>query len=286
MLRRNREIVIFNLSAIDLFCSGMGAVMVLMVLLMPYYRKQTPTPPKPPEPAPAPVVVVTPPPVPEPPKPVPVKPEPEKAVQIRGVDVVFVMDATASMEEELGAVRSSMATIVQVLRRLSDEVNVGFVAYIDRSVPWVIPIKKVTRDPQGEANLRQLLHGISEIRLVGNEDWPEDVCGGLAKATSMRWPQPGDRRQIIVLIGDARTHPEDRQRSLRIVESWAAAGAQARSFHAVFTPPRELVSEPEFQEEMAASSNYFKELARAGNGNFHSGQDDLLGNILDILIVR
>ena len=48
MLRRNREIVIFNLSAIDLFCSGMGAVMVLMVLLMPYYGKTDPVvPPKP-----------------------------------------------------------------------------------------------------------------------------------------------------------------------------------------------------------------------------------------------
>ncbi|MDE0597400.1 MAG: hypothetical protein OSB65_19335, partial [Roseibacillus sp.] len=68
MLRRNREIVIFNLSAIDLFCSGMGAVMVLMVLLMPYYRKTDPVPT--PEP---PTIVVTPPgpPVPTPPKPQP-----------------------------------------------------------------------------------------------------------------------------------------------------------------------------------------------------------------------
>jgi len=39
MQRKNRDIVIFNLSAIDLFCSGMGAVMVLMVLLMPYYMR-------------------------------------------------------------------------------------------------------------------------------------------------------------------------------------------------------------------------------------------------------
>ena len=54
MLRRNREIVIFNLSAIDLFCSGMGAVMVLMVLLMPYYGKKDPVPP----PIKAPVVAV------------------------------------------------------------------------------------------------------------------------------------------------------------------------------------------------------------------------------------
>jgi hypothetical protein len=39
MIRRNRDITIFSLSAIDLFCSGMGAVMVLMLILMPYYQR-------------------------------------------------------------------------------------------------------------------------------------------------------------------------------------------------------------------------------------------------------
>jgi hypothetical protein len=290
MMRRNREIVIFNLSAIDLFCSGMGAVMVLMVLLMPYYRKQDPVPP--PKPEESTPVVIAPPqppaplPAPVPPSPEPTKPEQEKAVQIRGVDVVFVIDATGSMEEELGAVRSGMASIVQVLRRLSDEVNVGFAAYVDRSVPWVAPIKKVTRDAEGEENLRLLLKQLSEIRLVGNEDWPEDVCGGLSKAAMMEWPEVGERRQIIVLIGDARTHPENHQKSLKIAESWVNDGAQSRSVHAVFTPPLDLVNQPGFDQEMALSKAYFMELAKAGKGDFYLGQDDLLGRILDILIVR
>lgn len=39
MIRRNRDINIFSLSAIDLFCSGMGAVMVLMLILMPFYQR-------------------------------------------------------------------------------------------------------------------------------------------------------------------------------------------------------------------------------------------------------
>lgn len=281
MLRRNREIVIFNLSAIDLFCSGMGAVMVLMVLLMPYYRKQTPIPP---EVKPPPVAVVTPPPAPLPPK--PVTPEPEKGIRIRGVDVVFVMDATMSMNEELSAVQSGMTSVVQVLRRLSDEVSVGFVAYIDHAVPWVIPLKPVGKGPEGDRNLGQLLKGMSEIQLVGNQDWPEDVCGGMAKATSMKWPTVGERRQIIVLIGDARTHPEDHDRSLAIVKKWVEDGIHIRGVHTVFTPPLELSSERGFAEEMAASSSYFKDVARVGHGQFHAGQGDLLGSILDILIVR
>lgn len=287
MLRRNREIVIFNLSAIDLFCSGMGAVMVLMVLLMPYYRKQDPV--VPPEPQPPPVVVVTPPapPVPVPPVPAPPPPGPipEPGIQVLSIDVVFVLDATASMDNELAAVGSGMKSIIQVLRRLSDEVSVGFVAFIDRAVPWTIPLAPVNRDARGDANLRNLLSGIGEVRLVGNEDWPEDVHGGLANAISMSWPTAAQRRQLIVLIGDARTHPEDHQRSLKMVEKWAT-GSEKRSLHAVFTLSRDHALDPQFREEMIMSSDYFKAIARAGNGQFHLGQDDLLGSILDILIVR
>jgi hypothetical protein len=47
-----------------------------------------------------------------------------------------------------------------------------------------------------------------------------------------------------------------------------------------------LASEPGFAEEMKLSSTYFKEVARVGHGQFHEGQGDLLGRILDILIVR
>ncbi len=40
MRRINREINIFSLSAIDLFCSAMGAFMVISIVLFPYFRKK------------------------------------------------------------------------------------------------------------------------------------------------------------------------------------------------------------------------------------------------------
>jgi len=39
MQKRNREFNVFSLSAIDLFCSGMGAIMVLTVILLPSHQK-------------------------------------------------------------------------------------------------------------------------------------------------------------------------------------------------------------------------------------------------------
>jgi hypothetical protein len=44
MRRRDREINIFSMSALDLFASAMGAFILITIILMPYYKKQRPTP--------------------------------------------------------------------------------------------------------------------------------------------------------------------------------------------------------------------------------------------------
>lgn len=39
--RRNREINVFSMSALDLFASGLGAFLILMLILFPYYKKDS-----------------------------------------------------------------------------------------------------------------------------------------------------------------------------------------------------------------------------------------------------
>lgn len=41
--RKNREINIFSMSALDLFACALGAFFILMILLFPYYKKETDT---------------------------------------------------------------------------------------------------------------------------------------------------------------------------------------------------------------------------------------------------
>ena len=45
MRRRDRELNIFSMSALDLFASALGAFILITLILMPYYKRQTPTPP-------------------------------------------------------------------------------------------------------------------------------------------------------------------------------------------------------------------------------------------------
>ena len=280
MKRRNREIVTFSISAIDLFCSGMGAVMLLMVLLMPYYMRPEVTA-VPIDPVPVTPDSIKPPPI-DPPPIKPVPPEPDPGLRVHSTDVVFVMDATASMDNALESVRTSMRSIVQVLRRLSDEVRVGYVAYIDRSVLLSIPLKSVNSTAAGEKNLKELLRGIKKVRLVGNMDWPEDVYGGLKKARKMDWEgAPSESRQLIVVLGDAETHPEDRSASFNLVKDWVAQ-TDERSVHAVNT----FSEEDRNTYEYNATQKYFKQIAELGGGEYIEADGDLLGVILDILIVR
>jgi hypothetical protein len=98
----------------------------------------------------------------------------------------------------------------------------------------------------------------------------------------MPWPPPtGERRQIIILIGDAKTHPADRARSLGIVRDWTAESPN-RSVNTVNTC-LEISLLAEFRRE---TRRYFKELAKAGHGKYFENKGDLLGSILDILIIR
>jgi uncharacterized membrane protein YgaE (UPF0421/DUF939 family) len=41
MKPRNREINIFNLSMLDVISGAMGAFLIIMVILLPYYKKET-----------------------------------------------------------------------------------------------------------------------------------------------------------------------------------------------------------------------------------------------------
>lgn len=288
MQRKNREITIFSLSAIDLFCSGMGAVMVLMVLLMPYYTKKDATEPDV-EDKPTQILVVKPPPVPEPvpePEPKP-EPKPEKpGLNTRGIDVVFVLDTTASMTKEHEAVRNNLTSIVQVLRRLTDDIRVGFVGFNDRGSPYRLELLPVNKDEIGNSNLGRLLDEIERVEISGGGDWPEDVCDGLEQAAAMAWPPDSEeRRQVIILLGDARTHPEDHDRSMSVASRWVGASPN-RAIEAVHTGGMSPGDSPGLVAEIMAAQQYFKQLAEAGKGRYFEGQKDVLGSILDILIIK
>jgi hypothetical protein len=272
MLRRNREIVIFNLSAIDLFCSGMGAVMVLMVLLMPYYRKQDPVPVVP---AP-PLVVIAPPAPPEPiPEPTLPKPVTPPAVLIHDLELMIVMDTTASMDDRIGDLRATLATIVNVLSRLSKNLKVGVVAYRDHGDEYVVrgfSLNHVKPDSEGMRALRRFIGG---MKAGGGGDVPESVVEAMRASTldSAGWTPlaelPEGSRQVILVVADAPGHDPRAHDAAPIVRLWQASDPRRGVYCAV----------------PSSVAGYFTPLAEAGNGRMVAWTD-MLGSILDVVIDR
>ena len=131
MRRRNREISIFGMSALDLFASALGAFILISVVIFPYFPNTSPTPvdpvvcpvcPPPPEPeevppCPEPVAcpvcpVVTPVTCPEPTQDLP-------RTQFPHLDLVIALDITSSMGQQMADLKSEVVQLSEVLSRLS-----------------------------------------------------------------------------------------------------------------------------------------------------------------------
>lgn len=82
MRKKKKELTVFSLSALDLFCSAMGVFMILCFIVFPYYMKDDPLP----TPTLEPIPVETPPP---PPPPVRIRVEEPRVKKVPAVSIAM-----------------------------------------------------------------------------------------------------------------------------------------------------------------------------------------------------
>lgn len=118
------------------------------------------------------------------------------------VDIVFVVDATGSMRDDIGAVKRDMRLILTHLSERNPDHRIGVVAYRDIQDDFLtLTFLHLTAD---EARIHD---AISRIRVGGGHDWREHVYAGINTALDR---QPWRRRasQHIILMGDAPPHED------------------------------------------------------------------------------
>ncbi len=182
---------------------------------------------------------------------------------VRELDIVFVVDTTASMGPVLRDMGLSLAGIVRVLERLVPSLRVGIVAYRDHDVPgWVT--RQLPLTPTA-TNLNSVLSFTRSLRPRRGSTVPEAVYEGLTEATRMRFRPTA--KQTIVLVGDARSHTRRVQASLRVVSNFAASNSK-RSVSALFIPTRSYLVYGDTDRE------FFQAIGRSGRGEFtdHAGR--------------
>lgn len=135
-----------------------------------------------------------------------------------GLDVMFVIDATGSMQWVLDEVKDRIKDIAQIVRSLVPIARFGFVAYRDVDDP-----EFTTRVQPLTYSTNKLYGFMSSLRASGGGDWFEAIDVGIRDAIEQAGWRMGARRLIIV-IGDAPLREGQLPKIVRQIENFQRSG--------------------------------------------------------------
>jgi len=137
-----------------------------------------------------------------------------------GLDVVFVIDATGSMDWVLEEVRRRVTDIADTTRALVPLTRFGVVAYRDYDDPEFL-----VREQPLTFSLAKLSRFLAALEARGGGSWQEAVRAGVEAAVSRAGWRPGAKR-VVLVIGDAPPHENELAATLAIARELARAGGQ------------------------------------------------------------
>ena len=189
-----------------------------------------------------------------------------------GFDVVFVIDATDSMDFVIDPVKQQLGNLVDTIRKLVPNARVGLVLYKDKGEDFVVRKSDLT------FHLDKLRSFISNIQAGGGGDYEQAVMDGLKAATQqINWRKYAQR--VIVLVPSSPAHPQEEQQTEELVKSFHQQGGivhildlaeimhrnyEIEVYTKMFGKPPDKISElPQFLRELEA---YNTKLAKLGGG--------------------
>jgi hypothetical protein len=146
----------------------------------------------------------------------------------RQLDLVFVIDSTESMKDDIGKLRDIMESSLAEILPGYPSWRIGLVLYKDYFEDFLV--KKAC---PFTGDLKVFRKALGSFSVQGGRDIPEAVYEGLDGALSYDWNPAADKR--IILIGDAPPHPKPRGRVTQdLVEK--AAGEKGISMNVIILP--------------------------------------------------
>ena len=124
------------------------------------------------------------------------------------LDVVFLIDSTGSMADEIHRIKANLKSIARKVSNLpaNPDLRFGMVSYRDRGDEYV------TRLYPFDGNVRRFSKAIQNLKARGGDDYPESLNQALHEAVNdMSWRE--DAIRLIFLIADAPPHldyPQDK----------------------------------------------------------------------------
>ncbi len=119
------------------------------------------------------------------------------------MDVVFMIDTTGSMGDEIAVVKESLIDMIADIEggKPRPDVRFGLVLYRDRGDEYVTKIFKLTY------NTDAIINEVKLINAAGGGDMPESVNEAIHVAIhEINWDRNKNTEKTIFLIGDAKPH--------------------------------------------------------------------------------
>lgn len=178
--------------------------------------------------------------------------EPEQAFRTQ-LDLLFLVDATGSMDDEIDKLKATMADIADEITILPEapDVRYGLVAYRDRGDAFVVRSYDFTPD------LRTFQRTLAALRADGGGDYPEALNEALHRSIhDLSWRED-DTVRLTILVADAPPHLDYR---------WEEFSYDADMFNAV---ARGIKIFPVGASNLDAAGEYiFRQLAQFTGGKF------------------
>jgi multidrug efflux pump subunit AcrA (membrane-fusion protein) len=192
------------------------------------------------------------------------EPESRSALAIADLDLVFVLDTTGSMRQEIADLQASLIGIVRVLARLAGSLRVGLVAFKDQGEEYLT--RALPLSPMTGGNAAALVDFVGRLSAQGGGDDPEPVDEALRVALAMPWR--AEAKGQIIVIGDAPAHAHRQGAALDLAESFRRDAKAPRTVSAILTG-----GNPE-------SRAFLERLAAAGGGGLALHQGQMIESVL------
>ncbi len=183
--------------------------------------------------------------------------------QADSLDIMFVIDTTGSMGDELSYIQTELRSIINGLPFDNGEINLGLTFYRDIGDDYVVRSHGFNND------IDSVQQTLSTETYGGGGDYPEAMDQALHQAVDANWSQSSDK--VLFLIADAPPHNN------KMRATWdAAAQARIKGIHIVPVAASGVAEEAEYiMRSMAAFTNsrYVFLTDDSGIGNSHAEPD-------------
>lgn len=203
------------------------------------------------------------------------------------VDVLFLLDATGSMGDEIGQLTDNIATIAGQVDALAPQADIrfGMTLYRDDVDEFTTATYDLTDDVEAFGR------ALDEVTADGGGDYPEALDEGLAEALEApSWRPAGEALQLVFVVGDAPPQV-GRQVDTPYTASLQEAMSRGVKVFPIASSGTDDVAELVFRQLAQATGGRFVFLAYgAGGAALGSGTDiaatDYEELSLDQLVVR